>query len=32
MLGDQFGDFIIRIVQIAEDSGSGRTDLDTSGL
>jgi hypothetical protein len=29
MLGDQFGDFILRIVQVAEDPRSGRTDLDT---
>jgi hypothetical protein len=32
MLGDQFGDFIFRIVQVAENSGSGRTDLDAGWL
>jgi hypothetical protein len=32
MLGDQFGDFLFRIVQIAKDSGSGRADLDTGGI
>lgn len=32
MLGDQLGDFILRIVQVAENPGSGRTDLDAGRL
>jgi hypothetical protein len=32
MFGDQFGDFIFRVVQVAKDSSSGRTDLNTGWL
>jgi hypothetical protein len=32
MLGNQFGNFIFRVIQVAEDSRSGRTDLDAGRL
>jgi hypothetical protein len=32
MFGDEFADFLLRIIQITKDPGSGRTDLDTSGI